>query len=84
MNNELRDYLAPLEVDVPKKKKLTKFDILMLNPKSLPRKEFKKLKSPQEAREEIEKRNKEEDEQDMMHEGEIEEQDYEEMGSLTN
>lgn len=34
--------MAPLEVDKPKKKKLTKFDILMLNPKSLPRRTFHK------------------------------------------
>jgi dynein heavy chain len=36
-DTELKEYLSQLEDDKPKKKKLTKFDILMMNPKYLPK-----------------------------------------------
>lgn len=35
VNRELHEFLAPLDLDASKKKKITKFDILMLNPKQL-------------------------------------------------
>jgi hypothetical protein len=50
VKKELNDYLSPLETDKPVKKKLTKFDILMLNPKSLPRKKMQSEKDQERKR----------------------------------
>lgn len=62
----LNEYLAPLEPKETVKKKLTKFDILMLNPKSLPRKTFVKEsdKFREIAEKEHEGHNNEEEEND--------------------
>ena len=59
-NTELNDYLQPLEQDKPKERKLTKFDILMMNPKYLPKRKHAKKRLPP-----IEKSRQVEDEPDI-------------------
>jgi len=82
VNRELHEYLAPLELDASKKKKITKFDILMLNPKQLNMRKaiieqeqarLKEIKDRQHQhlRKQHENENKDQDEGDQAFDGSI-------------